>query len=170
MPLNTYETLFLVDSTKVSNDADGVRNTLHALLEKFGGTVLVSRPWDYNHKLTYPIQKSKKGSFHIVYYTLDSLKQADLEKELRINRELVHRHMTLHVDPKWEEKVLGVAREDAGTGFAVRGMQEETEGGMGGSPTGETAGRGDRAEGGPPDGEGGGYRRGRRPEFAEKPE
>ncbi len=164
MPQVTYETLFLLDSNKVSADAEGVKNTLHTILERHGGQVQVSRPWDYNHKLMYPIRKSKKGAFHIVYYTLESTKQGELERDLRLNPDLVLRHLTLAIDPKWQEVVMAVARDDHGTGFAVRGMHEEGapgEGGPAGSPVGD-GGEGEMA-GGPP-------RRGRRFEGSEKPE
>lgn len=152
MPVETYETLFLLDSTKVSNDAEAVKNTLHHIIECFGGQVTISRPWDYNHKLTYPIRKSKKGAFHIVYYTLDSLKQIQMEREFKLAPDLILRHMTLNIDPKWADTVLGVARDDAGTGFAVRGMQEES------------------GDGTMSFGDGDGERRRGRPEAAEKPE
>ena len=123
MPVETYETLFLLDSTKLSADPDGVRGHLHGTLERYGGEVLVSRPWD-DRKLAYPIQKQKKGAYHIVYYRIESVKQADIERDLKLN-ETILRHMTLHVDPKWAETILDVARNDTAAGFALRGMQEE---------------------------------------------
>jgi ribosomal protein S6 len=51
MPVQTYETLLLLDPTKVSADADGVKQQVHHILERHGAEVLISRPWDYNHKL-----------------------------------------------------------------------------------------------------------------------
>ena len=36
MPIQTYETLFLLDPTKVSSDADGVKQQLHTLIERHG--------------------------------------------------------------------------------------------------------------------------------------
>ena len=77
-----YETLFLIDPTKVSADAESVKQQLHTLIERHGGHIEVSRPWDYNHKLSYPIGKQKKGSYHIIYYTFESTKQAELERDL----------------------------------------------------------------------------------------
>lgn len=165
MPVVTYETLFLLDPNKVSSDADGAKNTIHHIIERVGGQIVISRPWDYNHKLTYPIRKSKKGAFHIIYYTLESRKQDALEVELRLNPDLILRHMTLNIDPKWADLILGVARDDHGTGFAVRGMHEEGtpgDGSMGGMG-------GEGGEGGEPVGAGG-PRRGRRFEGSEKPE
>ncbi len=175
MPTQTYETLFLLDPTKVSADADGVKQQLHNLIERHGGHVEVSRPWDYNHKLTYPIGKSKKGSFHIVYYTFESTKQAELEREFALQEGLILRQLTSKLDPKWEDLILEVAREDQGNGFALRGMQDEATvqtdpAAIGGEPVppglnddGPPRGdRGDRGDGGPP-------RRGRR-EMSEKPD
>src|SRR5438874_13589889 len=109
MPVNTYETLFLLDATKVAADADGVKNQLHHILERHGGHVLISRPWDYNHKLSYPIGKQKKGAFHIIYYTMESTKQRELERDFAL-AEGILRQLTLKIDPKWQEIILGVAR------------------------------------------------------------
>src|SRR5437762_3995212 len=119
MPVVTYETMFLLDPTKVSTDAEATKQQIHSILERHGGQVIVSRPWDYNHKLTYPISKQKKGAFHIIYYTMESTKQAPLEQDLRLV-EVVLRHLTIVLDPKWSDAVLQVAKEDASNGFAVR--------------------------------------------------
>jgi small subunit ribosomal protein S6 len=158
MPVNNYETLFLLDSTKVAADADGVKTQLHHLLEKHGGQVTISRPWDYNHKLAYPIKKQKKGAFHIVYYTMESTKQIEMEKDLKLV-EVVLRHLTSVLDPKWLEAIMEVARDDGSNGFAVRGMQDEATvttdpAAIGGEPA--PGGEGDR--GGEPVGAGGGRR------------
>ncbi len=174
MPVQTYETLFLLDPTKVSADAEGVKTQLHTMIERHGGRVEVSRPWDYNHKLAYPIAKQKKGSFHIVYYTMESTKQVEFERDLALQEGLILRQLTSKLDPKWIEEIMKVAREDGGNGFALRGMMDEAavqtdpaaiggEPGLGGEEGGPP--RGDRGEGGGP----GGPRRGRR-EMADKPE
>lgn len=133
MPLVTYETLFLLDPNKVAADAEAARQALHHIIERVGGQIEISRPWDYNHKLSYPIRKNKKGAYHIIYYTLESRKQADLEREFKLNPDLIHRHLTIHIDPKWLEIVMGVAREDPSSAFAVRGMRDDVGGAEGGS-------------------------------------
>jgi small subunit ribosomal protein S6 len=167
MPVNTYETLFLLDAAKVAADADGVKQQVHHILEKHGGHIEVSRPWDYNHKLAYPVGKQKKGAFHIVYYTMESANQLGMERDFALAEGVILRQLTLKVDPKWHEVVMGVAREDTGTGFAVRGMQEEAAvttdpSAIGGEPgMGMGMGEGGDRDGGP-------RRGGRRPEPAEK--
>src|SRR5688500_8249213 len=120
MPVNTYETLFLLDSTKVSADADAVKHQVHHILERHGATITISRPWDYNHKLAYPIRKQKKGSFHIVYYTMESANQLGLERDFALAEGVILRAMTLRIDPKWADVVLDVARNETGNGFAIR--------------------------------------------------
>ena len=170
MPVNTYETLFLLDPTKVSSDAEGAKQQVHHILERHGGHVEISREWNYNQKLAYPISKQKKGAFHIVYYTMDSSKQTELERDFALAEGLILRALTLKIDPKWHDTILGIAREETGKEFAVRGMQDEAavttdpaaiggEPGMGMGMGGEM---GDRDFGGGP------RRGGRRPEPAEK--
>jgi small subunit ribosomal protein S6 len=174
--------MFLLDANKASTDADGTKTQLHTLLERHGATVVVSRPWDYNHKLSYPISKQKKGAFHIIYYTMESTKQRELERDFALQEGLILRQLTLKVDPKWEEIVLGVAREDAGNGFAVRGMKDEATVttdptaigvGMMMEEGGGRDGGGGREGGGGGGREGGGGGRGPRPrrgEISDKPE
>jgi small subunit ribosomal protein S6 len=125
MPVHQYETLFLLDATKVAADAEVVKQQLHHILERHGATIQISREWNYNQKLTYQIGKQKKGAFHIVYYTMESTNQAALERDIKLAEGVVLRQMTLNIDPKWQETILGIARDDHGKEFAVRGMQEE---------------------------------------------
>jgi small subunit ribosomal protein S6 len=172
MAIQTYETLFLLDPTKVSADAEGVKTQLHHIIERHGGHVEISRPWDYNHKLTYPIGKQKKGSFHIVYYTFESTKQQELERDFALQEGLILRQLTSKLDPKWKEEILKVAREDGGNGFALRGMMDEQTVQTDPAAIGGEPGMLGGDEGGPPPregGGGGGPRRGRR-EMADKPE
>jgi small subunit ribosomal protein S6 len=171
MPNKLYETLFLLDPTKVSADADGVKNQLHTIIERHGGHIEVSRPWDYNHKLSYPIGKQKKGSYHIVYYTFESTKQAELERDFALQEGVILRQMTSRIEPKWQEEIMKVAREDTGAAFALRGMHDEQAVQTDPSAiSGEGMPEG-MGEGGPAPREGGGGGGGRRRrEMAEKPE
>jgi len=125
MPVHTYETMFLLDATKVAADADSIKQQVHHILERHGATIIVSREWNYNQKLAYPINKQKKGAFHIVYYTMESANQTGLERDFQLAEGVVLRQLTLHLDPKWQDTILGIAKEEHGKEFAIRGMQEE---------------------------------------------
>lgn len=126
MPVNTYETLFLLDPTKLAADGDAVRNQVHHILERHGAQIVVAREWNYNHKLAYPIEKQKKGAYHIVYYTMESTNQIGLEADFRLAEGVILRQMTIKVDPKWHDEVMNVAQNEAGKEFAIRGMRDET--------------------------------------------
>lgn len=129
MPVALYESMFALDSTKVSADGDAARASITGTLEKYGAELIVARPWDENGKLAYPINKQKKAYFFIVYYKLESTKQAEVEQDLRINENLL-RHLTSAIDPKWADTMLEIAKTESGR-FAHKGMQDDA------APTGE---------------------------------
>ena len=165
MPTRLYETMFALDATKIASDTEAARASLTALIEKHGGEIVVARPWDENRKLTYPIQKQKKGYFFCVYYKFESTKQAELERDFKLV-EIILRQLTSAIDPKWEETMMDVAKNDTATAFAYRGLQDET------APTDVTPNLAGLTGEPGPDGEPSvaGGRRAPRREFAEKPE
>jgi small subunit ribosomal protein S6 len=124
MPIVTYETLFALDSTKISSEGDAIRNGLLDNIKKYGAEIVIERPWDENGKLAYPINKQKKAYFYIVYYNMESTKQEELAGDFRIN-ENVLRQMTSKLDPKWSETLLDIARND-GHRFALKNMTDDT--------------------------------------------
>ncbi|MGL4419157.1 MAG: 30S ribosomal protein S6 [Gemmataceae bacterium] len=167
MPQKLYETLIAFDSTRMSAEPDAIRNAIHGNIEKLGGQIIVARPWDENGKLLYPIRKQKKAYFYILYYNFESTKQAELEREFAINENIL-RQLTSLIDPKWAENFMEVAKNDSGTRFALKTMQDDS------APTGEgiisndPMARGEMMDG--PPREGGGRGRGRRNDYNDKPE
>ena len=121
MPINSYECLFLLDPTKTSTDLEGVRGQLHATLDKYGAEILASRKWD-DRRLSYPINGHKKALYYLTFFRLDATKMVEVEHDFRLNETIV-RHMVTHVEPKWEEELLAVAKDDHR--FAVQAMREE---------------------------------------------
>lgn len=133
MPIELYETLYMLDSNKMatSTDADTIRGQLHASLEKYQAEILVTRSWDENRKLAYPIRKNnithKKAHYHIIYYRMESTKQAELDHDMRLGMtDFLLRYMTSNIDPKLSEAILDIAHKDNSPAFALRGMQEES--------------------------------------------
>ena len=130
MPVELYETMFLLDSNRMATVPEVLKNNLHAALEKHGAEILVARMWD-ERKIAYNIRRSntthKKGTYYIVYYKMESTKQEAMNEDFRLSMtEYLLRHLTAHIDYRWEEAMLDVARNDQAPGFALRGMQEET--------------------------------------------
>jgi small subunit ribosomal protein S6 len=156
MPVNSYEVLFLLDPTKTA-DLEGVKTQLHGTLEKHGAEILASRKWD-DRKLAYPIGGHKKGVYYLTYFKVDSKKMSEVDHDFRLN-EVILRHLVSAIDPKWDEEMLAVARDDHR--MALQVMHDESpEGGLGAGPA--------AGPGGPPIAEGvpvgdeGGEGRGRR--------
>lgn len=128
MPVNSYECLILLDPTKVTTDIEPAKAHVHAILEKYGAQIQVSRKWD-DRKLAYPIDGHKKGLYYLVFFKVDSLKVTEIEHDLRLS-ELVLRHMVTLVDPKWEEDLLSVAKDE--TKFGLQLLLEDASDNPGG--------------------------------------
>ena len=123
MSVEVYETMVLFDATKLAVDPDGIRTGIVHMIEKIGGKIDVSRPWD-DRRIAYPIQKQKKGAYHIIYYKMESTLQPELEREFKLNENIL-RQMTSRIDPKWADAMLDVAKNETGNSFALRGMHDD---------------------------------------------
>jgi small subunit ribosomal protein S6 len=110
MPMNLYEGMFLLDTSKMSGDVAGAVAKLHANFEKQHAEILASRPWD-ERKLAYPIRNQKKGLYYLVYFRCDSKNLVELERDFKLN-ETILRHLILFIEPKLEEEMLAVARDE----------------------------------------------------------
>jgi small subunit ribosomal protein S6 len=140
MPANVYECLFLLDTNKVAGDVPAAAKELHGILERNHAEILVSRPWD-ERRLAYPIRNHKKGLYYLTYFRTEGKNILNLERDLQL-KEMVLRYMVLKVDPKLEESLLMVARDEHA--LALQTVHEtQTEG------NGETPG-GEGGEGRPP--------------------
>ena len=158
MPVNSYEVLFLLDPTKTA-DLEAVKTQLHGMLEKYGAEILASRKWD-DRKLAYPIKGQKKGVYYLTYFKAESKRMSELEHDFRLN-DLILRHMVSAIDPKWDEEMLAVARDDHRS--ALQLMHEESpEGGAGLAPPGAPVGAPAVGNGVPAGGDEGGDRGPRR--------
>src|SRR5581483_10598697 len=111
MPANTYECMFLLDPTKVGGDVVNAAKQLHAILERNQAEVLASRPWGDDRRLAYPIKSHKKGLYYLIYFRTDGKNVVGIERDCALN-ELILRQMVLKVDPKLEEIMLQVARDE----------------------------------------------------------
>src|SRR5262249_10780469 len=110
MPANVYECLFLLDPNKVAGDVPGAAKQLHAILERNHGEVLASRPWD-ERRLAYPIKGHKKGFYYLTYFRTEGKNLLNMERDFALS-ELILRQLMLRVDPKLQELLLTVARDE----------------------------------------------------------
>lgn len=98
MPQNAYEAMFILDSNKYGRDAAGVSGQLVETIEKLGGTILANRLWE-ERRLAYPIGPHRKGTYWLTYFKLDSEKITELNREYRLNENIV-RSLVLKVDSR----------------------------------------------------------------------
>jgi len=105
---NVYEGLFILDPNRYGHDPDGVSGQIPALIEKFGGEILVSRLWE-ERRLAYPIKGQRKGTYWLIYFRLDANQLIDVKNQCLINDNLL-RGLFLKVDPRIVDALVDHAR------------------------------------------------------------
>src|SRR5713226_3442011 len=105
-----YECMFLLDTNKVAGDVPAAAGQLHAILEKNHVEMLASRPWD-ERRLAYPVKGHKKGLYYLTYFRTEGKNLVNIERDLTLN-ETVLRSLVLKIDPKLEETMLTLAKDE----------------------------------------------------------
>ncbi|MEM1227199.1 MAG: 30S ribosomal protein S6 [Planctomycetota bacterium] len=113
---NTYETLLILDSNHYARDPGGVSKQLDELVTENGGEVLVSRMW-MEQKLAYPIDKHQKGTYYLIYFSMEGPNLAKLDRSFAL-AEPVIRELTIRLDPQLVEPILANARGEHFSGPA----------------------------------------------------
>ena len=108
MTENVYEGMFILDSSRYGHDPEAVSGQIDATIQKFGGTILVSRLWE-ERRLAYPIKSHRKGTYWLTYFRLAGGQLATLKRECQIN-EVILRYLFLKVDPRIVEAVVAHAQ------------------------------------------------------------
>jgi small subunit ribosomal protein S6 len=124
MAANTYECMFLLDTNKVSGDVNAAAQQLHGILEKNHAEVLASRPWD-ERRLAYAVKGHKKGLYYLTYFRAEGKNLATIERDCRLN-EMILRFLVIKIDPKIQETMLAVARDEHA--FALQAAGDEGDG------------------------------------------
>jgi small subunit ribosomal protein S6 len=138
--------MFLLDPNKVAGDVPNAAKQLHGLLERHQAEVLASRPWD-ERRLAYSVSGHKKGLYYLTYFRTEGKNLSPLEGDFRLN-EMILRHLIIRVDPKLENIMLQVARDEHA--LHLQSVTEEpTENG---EPKGEEGGEDRGPRRGPPRG------------------
>ncbi len=129
--VKTYETLFILDSNHYARDPGGVSKQLEELVAEAGGEVLVSRMW-MEQKLAYPIEKHQKGTYYLIYFSMDGPNLPKLARSLALNESVI-RELTIRLDPRLVEPILANARGEEFVGphgeEAADAEGEDTESG-----------------------------------------
>ncbi len=108
MARNVYEAMFILESTRFGRDPDGISGQLADLIQKAGGEILVSRLWE-ERRLAYTIKGQRKGTYWLIYLSLDPLQLAGLRRQFDIN-EAILRFLFLKIDPRIVDALVTHAR------------------------------------------------------------
>ena len=98
MPVNTYEGMFLLDSTKVAVSWDDSVQHVHDILTKHESEIVASRQWD-ERRLAYPVEGHKKGTYLLTYFRTDGAQLKEIVADCHLS-DVVLRELILKVHPK----------------------------------------------------------------------
>lgn len=107
MAERVYEGMFLLDANRYSRDSAGVSTRITDMIEKCGGTVLVSRLWA-EQKLAYQIQRHRKGAYWLTYFRMDPSRLSELNRAGQLNNDVM-RALFIVVDPRLVETLVAHA-------------------------------------------------------------
>ena len=107
MPVNTYEGMFLLDSSKVATSWDDSVKQVHDILTKHQSEIVASRQWD-ERRLAYPVDGHKKGTYLLTYFKTEGASLKEIVADCHLS-DYVVRELILKVHPKLEEHLVNQA-------------------------------------------------------------
>ena len=108
MSRNVYEAMFILDSNRYGRDPDGASGEIAELIKKAGGEILVSRLWE-ERRLAYPIKTQRKGTYWLMYVSMEPKQVAGLRRQLDIT-EAVLRFLLLKIEPRIVDALVAHAQ------------------------------------------------------------
>jgi small subunit ribosomal protein S6 len=107
LSVNTYEGMFLLDSTKVAVSWDESVKQVHDILAKHQSEIVASRQWD-ERRLAYPVEGHKKGTYLLTYFKTDGNKLREIVADCHLS-DLILRELILKVHPKLVDHLVNQA-------------------------------------------------------------
>jgi small subunit ribosomal protein S6 len=107
LAVNTYEGMFLLDSTKVAVSWDESVKHVHDILTKHQSEIVASRQWD-ERRLAYPVKGHKKGTYLLTYFKADGSKVKEIVADCHLS-DVILRELILGVHPKLVDHLVNQA-------------------------------------------------------------
>lgn len=107
MPVNTYEGMFLLDSSKAAAAWDDTVKHVHDILTKNHSEIVASRQWD-ERRLAYPVGNHKKGTYLLTYFKTDGANIKEIVAACHLS-DVVVRELVLKVHPKLADHLMSQA-------------------------------------------------------------
>ncbi len=123
MPVNTYEGMFLLDSTKVALNWDEAVQQVHDILTRHSSEIVASRQWD-ERRLAYSVEGHKKGTYLLTYFRTEGERLHEIEEDCKLN-EMILRDLILKVHPKLADHLVNQAMTSTPSSEHEDGHREE---------------------------------------------
>jgi small subunit ribosomal protein S6 len=123
LPVNTYEAMFLLDSTKVAASWEAAEQQVHDILRKSNAEIVASRQWD-ERRLAYAVEGQKKGTYLLTFFTADAAQLKEISAACRLS-DLILRELILKVHPKLADHLVNQAMTSGPSGEGEDGPREE---------------------------------------------
>lgn len=91
----TYEVMFLI-SQSAATDLKSVIEHIRNLISRAEGKIVAMRKWD-ERRLAYEIDKQKRGTYILLYFTVDPSKMIQFERDCNLS-ESIMRTLILKAD------------------------------------------------------------------------
>jgi len=118
-----YEGMFLV-SQAAATDVDGMTAHINEILARGHAEIVALRKWD-ERRLAYEINKQKRGTYILAYFSCDPANLAHIERDCNLS-ERVLRSMVVRCDHlSVDEMQSADNREALATEAALRGGPED---------------------------------------------
>jgi len=98
--MRNYENLVIVKPTFTAEEIQSVVAAVEEVITSNGGEIAATNAMGMR-KLAYPINKSERGYYHVVYYKAAPSAIAEIERKFRINEDLL-RFATIKYDTNSE--------------------------------------------------------------------
>ncbi|MDR3633904.1 MAG: 30S ribosomal protein S6 [Isosphaeraceae bacterium] len=125
MALNTYEGMFLLDSTKVAVSWDDSVKHVHDILTKHQSEIVASRQWD-ERRLAYSVDGHKKGTYLLTYFKTDGTQLKEIVSDCHLS-EVILRELILKVHPKLADHLVNQAMTSTPSLEAEEGRGRDEE-------------------------------------------
>jgi small subunit ribosomal protein S6 len=107
LPLNTYEAMFLLDSSKAATGWEDTVKQVHDILTKHHSEIVASRQWD-ERRLAYSIGGHKKGTYLLTYFRTTGEHLKEIVADCRLS-DVIVRELVLKVHPKLADHLVNQA-------------------------------------------------------------
>jgi small subunit ribosomal protein S6 len=125
LPVNTYEGMFLLDSTKVAVSWDESVKHVHDILSKHQSEIVASRQWD-ERRLAYAVNGHKKGTYLLTYFRTDGSNLKEIVADCHLS-DVILRELVLKVHPKLADHLVNQAMTSTPNADAETGADDELD-------------------------------------------